>query len=406
MIKKILLFVTFICGYSFAQQHRSATPQATPPPPPSCWHIHQIDSNNDGFATFNVDLCIAFIRANALQLDYNLAGYTIQLYSFSGTPLPAGTTFANTTANEDFCSAAFTYTGSGPFYDQPTLLYLFGCYKIITTPYNGDFDQDGVLNYQEDLNNNLFLMDDNTDGDSVANFWDIDDDNDEVPTLNEDYNNNGTATDDDTNTNGIIDYLDASVTSNPNLNLNLKLFIEGYYTGASLMRSVKFNQDGISPLTDVENITVELRSTISPFSVVTSTTAILKNNGIASCNFPSAPAGLYYIVLHTRNSVETWSATPQLISSTSITYDFSNSAAQAFGDNLKDLGEGVFGLYSGDYNQDGNIDTIDYPLWESDSNSFASGDYTTDLNGDGNVDTIDYPVWEDNSNNFVSTVKP
>jgi hypothetical protein len=75
---------------------------------------------------------------------------------------------------------------------------------------------------------------------------------------------------------------------------------------------------------------------------------------------------------------------------------------------MLDLGSGVFGFYSGDINpvQDGNVDTIDYPIWETDSNNFASGIFATDLNGDGNVDTIDYPIWETNSNNFISVVKP
>ena len=67
---------------------------------------------------------------------------------------------------------------------------------------------------------------------------------------------------------------------------------------------------------------------------------------------------------------------------------------------------GVWALYSGDINQDGNIDTIDYPFLETDTNNFATGNYTTDLNGDGNVDTIDYPLLETNTNGFISVAHP
>lgn len=189
--------------------------------------------------------------------------------------------------------------------------------------------------------------------------------------------------------------------------VNLKLYIEGYYTGGGLMRSVKNNQDGISPLDQVGNITVELHNTSAPYALVATTTAMLKTNGTAVCTFPTSPNGSYYIAIKTTNGIQTWSGSGQAVSPTvPLTYDFSNLATKAFGNNMRSLGGGVFGIYSGDLNQDGNIDTIDYPLWESDSNNFLSGAYPTDINGDGNVDTIDYPIWEDNSNNFISIIIP
>ena len=48
--------------------------------------------------------------------------------------------------------------------------------------------------------------------------------------------------------------------------VNLKLFIEGYYEGAGLMRPVKNNQDGVSPTDEVEDITVKLHDTAPPYS--------------------------------------------------------------------------------------------------------------------------------------------
>ena len=74
-----------------------------------------------------------------------------------------------------------------------------------------DTDDDLVFDAQEDLNGNRILEDDDTDGDSVANFLDDDDDGDGTLTRDEDYNNNGTPIDDDTNGNNIPDYLDDEV---------------------------------------------------------------------------------------------------------------------------------------------------------------------------------------------------
>jgi hypothetical protein len=67
---------------------------------------------------------------------------------------------------------------------------------------------------------------------------------------------------------------------------------------------------------------------------------------------------------------------------------------------------GVFALYSGDINQDDNVDGTDYSFWETDSNNFEFGVFSTDLNGDGNVDSADYSIWESNNNIFVSAIFP
>jgi hypothetical protein len=189
--------------------------------------------------------------------------------------------------------------------------------------------------------------------------------------------------------------------------VNLKLFIEGYYN-AGAMRPVNMNQGVGANAADVETITVELHNALSPYALAATTTAMLKTNGNAVCTFNTAPSGSFYVVVKTRNAIDTWSATPQTIGASPLTFDFSSAASQAFGNNMVNLAPGVFGFYSGDIDpvHDGNIDTIDYPIWETDSNNFESGVFITDLNGDGNVDTIDYPIWENNSNNFISVAKP
>jgi hypothetical protein len=194
--------------------------------------------------------------------------------------------------------------------------------------------------------------------------------------------------------------------------VNLKLFIEGYYdaTNAGFMKPVKLNQwDGVTPPTaptnEVVDITVDLYDA-STLTLVTSTTALLLTDGTAVCTFASAPSGSFYLTVRGSNFVQTWTAAPVSVGSTPLTYDFSDAANKALGDNMALVDTGVYGFFSGELNGDGNIDNADYLLWETDANNFAFGDFPTDLNGDGNVDNADYLLWETNANNFVFSVTP
>ena len=183
--------------------------------------------------------------------------------------------------------------------------------------------------------------------------------------------------------------------------VNLKLFIEGYYEGPN-MRSVKNNQDGASPMTDVEDITVELHDAASPYATVATASALLKTDGTAVCTFPPGTAGSYYIAVRNSNALETWSANPQTVSSVPLTFDFSNAANKAYGANMLDLAaSGVFGFYSGDINQDDVIDGSDATSLDLAIFNSEFGVQITDLNGDGSVDGSDSTYYENNSFNSV-----
>ena len=394
MKKLYLLLLVVLSWNSFSQGI---------PPPPACHVFKSIDNDNDGFTTFDINSYIIFFRSYASQRGFNLAAYTIRLYT-AGSGLITSSTYTNVIQYEEYSEFEFIYNGSGIQYNMNDLLYNFACQYLGTIPQNGDFDGDGIINSLENLNNNSSLYDENTDGDIFPNYLDNDDDDDGILTINEDYNNNGSVLDDDMNSNGINDYLDNLARGT--LNLNLKLFIEGYYSGSSMMQSVKFNQDGSSPTTDVENITVELHSTTAPFSLVASTISLLKTNGTAICSFASASVGSYYITVKSRSGLQTWSATPQSLITTILTYDFSSAANKAFGGNMKNLGNGVFGFYSGDINQDESIDATDAVDLTNDIVASAFGNKTTDLNGDGSVDASDAPLFENNSSFSIYTMRP
>lgn len=71
-----------------------------------------------------------------------------------------------------------------------------------------DADNDGVINSDEDLDNDQIVTNDDTDGDNVPNYLDVDDDGDRVLTKDEDANGDGDPRNDDTDGDGIADYLD------------------------------------------------------------------------------------------------------------------------------------------------------------------------------------------------------
>jgi hypothetical protein len=197
-----------------------------------------------------------------------------------------------------------------------------------------------------------------------------------------------------------------SLTNSCSTVVNIKMFIEGYYdTATHAMRPVLANQGVGSSSTNVDNVTIELRNATT-HTLVATTTTMLHTNGIAVATFNSAPVGSFYIVVKHRNTLETWSAAPYSVGATPTTYDFSNVASKAYGNNMKMLETGVYGFYSGDINQDGFIEAADYDSLNADTSAFAEGFFNTDLNGDGFVEGGDYDVINSNTAGFVEAIRP
>ena len=191
----------------------------------------------------------------------------------------------------------------------------------------------------------------------------------------------------------------------PSNTLNLKLYIQGFYNGGGFMKPVLSNS-GVSGSTSTmtDSITVRLRNTAPPYAIVATLKTILNTNGTATCLFSNT--GSYYIAITHRNALETWSATAVNIGTTPITYDFSNAANKAYGNNQISLGSGVFGFYSGDLNSDKNIDILDLNLIENDIDNFIFGYIKSDIDGDGNTDILDMTSPESHVNNFVASIHP
>lgn len=195
-----------------------------------------------------------------------------------------------------------------------------------------------------------------------------------------------------------------SIVNTCSITLNLTLFIEGYYNGSGMAPAL-FNE-GVAASTSVtDSITVELHNAAAPYALVAISKVLLNTDGTASCNW-SAAAGNYYIAVKHRNTVQTWSASPIAISGVPSSYNFSNAINKAYGSNMVSVNPGVWAFFSGDINQEENVDLLDAAILETDINDFAFGYFASDLNGDGNVDLLDSPVLEENINAFVFSVHP
>jgi len=186
--------------------------------------------------------------------------------------------------------------------------------------------------------------------------------------------------------------------------VNVKAYIQGYYSGGSM--AAVMENSGVSGATSLQadTLTVEIHDGTTGDLIGSAAKAILNTDGTASAVFP-ALSGSHYIVLKHRSAMETWSAIAVAMSST-VSYDFTTSASQAYGSNQVDLGGGVYGLYNGDVNQDGIIESTDYSIMENDVLQILFGYYVTDLTGDGVVESSDYSLIENNVLQIIFVARP
>ncbi len=180
------------------------------------------------------------------------------------------------------------------------------------------------------------------------------------------------------------------------LTLNQKICIQGFY-----------NPAGNSMISDT--VTVNLRNAASPYEVIDFAMAVADQSGNASFLFSNAVNGAeYYIQLVHRNSLETWSNTPKQFTGNSLNFDFTTGADQSFGNNMIQVDNSpiMFGIYSGDINQDGTIDASDVSDADNDAFSSVSGYVNTDVTGDNFVDAQDVSIVDNNAFNSVSVITP
>lgn len=171
---------------------------------------------------------------------------------------------------------------------------------------------------------------------------------------------------------------------------------------------LRFRLEAMHPYLD--SIKVYLTNSVSPFQKIDSATVYSQLDGTNFRTLPTfknALSGIsYYIVVKHRNSIETWSANPVLISTGDTTYfNFTSSQSQANGNNMVLTGSN-WSFYSGDVNQDQGIDAEDLSLVENAAAVALSGINPEDLNGDEFVDASDLSVVENNASLGIYVISP
>ncbi len=201
--------------------------------------------------------------------------------------------------------------------------------------------------------------------------------------------------------------------------LNLKVFLEGPYSGNGLMTTALntnnlipnnsndaypttvfgyYSVSTVSTIPDpdiVDWVLIELRTGTAQDTKVATKAAFLKSDGTivdkdgtSPVTFTGLSAGNYYVVVRHRNhlAIMTAAAIP-LGGSFTISYDFTTSQSQAYGINaMKDLGGGNFAMIAGDIDGDGNVDYSNDLLNKWLPSFGFHGYYSEDINLNTDVD--------------------
>ena len=184
--------------------------------------------------------------------------------------------------------------------------------------------------------------------------------------------------------------------------LNVKMAVQGLLNETTNVHLVN------------DSATIYLRNNTLPYSIVDSATAVINKTTLrGQFEFQNTASGTYYMDVRYRkspifrNGIETWSRAggEALVQNNGFSYDFTDSDAKAFGNNLFLKGT-TYTIYNGDVNQDGIVDGADAAIIDNDISNFGSGYLNTDLNGDEFIDASDASVTDNNAFNFIGRITP
>ncbi len=204
-----------------------------------------------------------------------------------------------------------------------------------------------------------------------------------------------------------------------NFTINVKLFLEGFYTGNGLMNNYGaggclYKTGNSSNPNNVDTVRLTLAHKITHENIE-SAFAILQTNGSANFYFHGATEDQYYLKITHRNTIETWSASPVYLSNYGV-YDFTIAQNKAYGNNLVSTFDQMgWALYSGDINntttnnigiQDGIVQFSDYSILENALYQTKLGYTVEDITGDGVVESADYVLMENNYYYSIIAMRP
>jgi hypothetical protein len=157
-----------------------------------------------------------------------------------------------------------------------------------------------------------------------------------------------------------------------------------------------------------DTVSIYLRNTISPFSLVDSGKVVIDSvNFTGSVIFSNAPTGTYYVIVKNRTTLETWSKSggESYTQGSPFSYDFTTAVTQAYEDNMV-LINGKSCVYSGDIAKNNIIELSDIIKAINKAQVFGNGFVPEDITGDGVVELTDVIIVYNNSSNFVYRKTP
>ncbi len=206
------------------------------------------------------------------------------------------------------------------------------------------------------------------------------------------------------------------------LDLDVKVFLEGPYNGTDMNTAVNsilplaqpfsgspWNYSGSESVSSIPGsdivdwVLVDIRDAsnaalATPATSIGMQAAFLRNDGkIVGLNGDpvisfsnTSVANNLFVVIFPRNHVPVISGNAVIKTGGVYTYDFSTAAGQALGgaNGHKDLGGGVWGMFSGNSNGDYNVNDADKDTnWKSEAG--MSGYLSSDVNMDGESNNVD-----------------
>lgn len=192
-----------------------------------------------------------------------------------------------------------------------------------------------------------------------------------------------------------------------NNTFSIIVFLEGLYnSGTGQMNKAQDYVGGVVvdkyEGTVADKIAIELHDAANYATTIYQVTDIdLNQDGTATIIVPAEFHGSYYITIKHRNHIETVSGLATSFASTNVSFNFTGVATQAFGNNQKQLATGVFGIYSGDVNQDGYINASDRALVQTKVLEIAKGYVSEDVNGDGSINASDRAIVQSSVLNII-----
>lgn len=223
------------------------------------------------------------------------------------------------------------------------------------------------------------------------------------------------------------------------ISLDATVLLEGPYAGSGLMSVPSAYTDSIPlaqpfndpsfagtplayagtqsvvtlPASTVDWLLVELRTGTGPGTIVAQQPAFVTSDG-SVVGIHGGPVGFvgvdstsYYVVLRHRNHADVMSSSAVDFSSGSAAWDFTTAMSQAYGGTpMKNLGDGLYGMFSGESSVDGLITALDFTDWLAETTAGLTGYQPADFNLDGNVTALDFTDWLANTTAGAQSLVP